>query len=61
MRSVNTDPAAARNVEDWDQIPWPKLHDNVRRLAGVNYFFRRAASPIVAGQETADPYRQGNS
>ncbi len=32
MRSVNTDPAAARNVEDWDQIPWPKLHDNVRRL-----------------------------
>src|SRR5882757_8854164 len=32
MRSVNTDPAAARNVEDWDQIPWPKLRDNVRRL-----------------------------
>jgi RNA-directed DNA polymerase len=32
MRSVNTDPAAARNVEDWDQIPWPKLHGNVRRL-----------------------------
>ena len=32
MRSVNTDPAAARNVEDWDQIPWPKFHGNVRRL-----------------------------
>jgi RNA-directed DNA polymerase len=33
MRSVIiADPAAARNVEDWDQIPWPKLHDNVRRL-----------------------------
>jgi RNA-directed DNA polymerase len=32
MRSVNTDPAAARNVTDWDQILWPKLHGNVRRL-----------------------------
>jgi len=32
MRSVNTDPAASRAVNDWDQICWPIVHHRVRGL-----------------------------
>jgi RNA-directed DNA polymerase len=32
MRSMNMGSAASRNVNEWDQIPWPRVYDNVRRL-----------------------------
>jgi RNA-directed DNA polymerase len=32
MRSVKTDSATARGVNDWDQMHWPIVHDHVRRL-----------------------------
>jgi RNA-directed DNA polymerase len=32
MRSVIADSATARDVNNWDQIDWPSVHDRVRRL-----------------------------
>ena len=32
MRSAKADSAASRGVSEWDQIPWPIVHDRVRRL-----------------------------
>src|SRR5579872_7338870 len=32
MRSAKADSAASRSVSEWDQIPWPIVHDRVRRL-----------------------------
>jgi RNA-directed DNA polymerase len=33
MRPVTaTGSAASRNVDEWDQIPWPNVYENVRRL-----------------------------
>jgi RNA-directed DNA polymerase len=32
MRSVQTDSAASRKVNTWDQINWPMVHPRVRRL-----------------------------